>query len=86
MKKLKGVSKRTARQPRCPNPACKSTSIGQLDRIPGVALIDTVEPDGTINWAGATIVLWDDQKPASDPAEWACAKCGKQGPRTLFLP
>jgi hypothetical protein len=51
-----------------------------------VALIDTVEPDGTINWAGATIVLWDDQKPASDPAEWACAKCGKQGPRTLFLP
>ena len=86
MKKLKIGSKRIARQPRCPNPDCKSTVIGQVDRIPGLAVIDSVEPDGTINWAGTTVVSWNEQQPASEPAEWACSLCGKQGPRTLFLP
>lgn len=49
--------------------------LAQVDLIPGYAMINGVNKDGSIEWAGETRVDWDMQRPASNPPELICLSC-----------
>jgi hypothetical protein len=68
----------SSRRAACPH--CRNTTelFEQIDRIPGYAqFTPTVQPDGSVvpEWTGETRVIWDAQKPASDPPEFFCTAC-----------
>lgn len=60
----------------CPNRRCKSDCIGQVDLVPGLAMIDSVDADGTINWSGSTEIDWNGQRSAHKKPRYQCEKCG----------
>ena len=82
--KSKKLVNETETVPQCPE--CNSTSIGQVDIIFGVAAINAVGVDGTVEFEGETEVNWDSQRPAHNPVRWECMDCGHQAPRSKFLP
>ena len=64
-----------SKSPVCP--VCGSQRIAEIDVLPGYALIESVNADGTIDWAGDTEIDWNNQRPESDPPEFICLGCAK---------
>jgi hypothetical protein len=58
-------------------PICHEGSLGEVDVIVGLAVVGTIEPDGTLAWAGETKINWDSQVPANDPPVFECLECGR---------
>jgi hypothetical protein len=57
-------------------PVCGG-SLGEVDVLIGYAIVGTIEPDGTLTWAGDTKIDWDAQVPQNDPAVFECMECGR---------
>jgi len=53
--------------------------VGQRDIVPGLALLEWVEDDGSITWNGWTEIDWNSQKPKHDPPQFECSICGATG-------
>lgn len=69
-KKIKGKYKEI----KCP--ACGST-LGELDFVPGIALIQGICEDGSIDFGGQTDIDWEGQKCAGRIPLYICTGCGK---------
>lgn len=43
-------------------PSCRSTTVGTLDNVPGIALVSGRAPDGRIEYFGLTHMFWEGQE------------------------
>ncbi len=57
-------------------PACGG-SLGEVDLIIGLAIVDHIEDSGEIVWSGETKVAWDSQVPQHKPPRFECADCNR---------
>jgi hypothetical protein len=62
---------RPAGCPRC------GGELGEIDVLPGYAIVSHVEAGGRIEYAGYTDVDWDNQRPQHNPARFECMACGR---------
>ena len=58
----------------CP---CCGGALGEIDVLPGLAIVSYVEPDGKIVWAGDTEIDWDSQRAEHTPARFLCTACNR---------
>jgi hypothetical protein len=57
-------------------PVCGG-GLGEIDTLIGLAIVGTIEPDGTLTWAGETKIDWDTQAPENNPPIFECLECSR---------
>jgi hypothetical protein len=57
-------------------PKCGENAMAEIDVVPGLAIVEGVHEDGTIEWGGGTKMDWNRQEPRHAPPRFLCLSCG----------